>query len=120
MSEAPVLRYVSEQSAQLLGVKAPALRADPDANTSGRFGLPASAAIPSLFTPVMLHSDLAHLLANVTFGLVILGFAMARFGPGVTLLATYLASLPAPDLPVAWRDTGVRPARGAFFIDGQA
>ncbi len=28
------------------------------------------------------------------------------------LLATYLASLPAPDIPVAFRDMGVRPVRG--------
>ena len=43
-----------------------------------------------LFTPVVLHSDLAHLLANVTFGAVFLGLAMARFGWGVTLLATFV------------------------------
>lgn len=44
-----------------------------------------------LFTAVLLHSDLAHLLANVTFGAIFLGLAMARFGWGVTLLATFLA-----------------------------
>lgn len=44
-----------------------------------------------LFTPMLLHSDLAHLLANVTFGAVFLGLAMARFGWGVTLLASFLA-----------------------------
>jgi membrane associated rhomboid family serine protease len=44
-----------------------------------------------LFTAVMLHGDLAHLLANVTFGAVFLGLAMARFGWGLTLLLTYLA-----------------------------
>lgn len=44
-----------------------------------------------LFTPIMLHGDLAHLLANVTFGAIFLGLAMARFGWGVTLLATFLA-----------------------------
>jgi membrane associated rhomboid family serine protease len=43
-----------------------------------------------LFTAVVLHSDLAHLLANVTFGAVFLGLAMARFGWGITLLATFL------------------------------
>ena len=43
-----------------------------------------------LFTPILLHSDLAHLMANVTFGVLVLGFSMARFGPGPTLLATYL------------------------------
>lgn len=44
-----------------------------------------------LFTALFLHADLAHLMANVTFGVVILGFAMARFGPGITLLCTYLS-----------------------------
>lgn len=44
-----------------------------------------------LFTAVLLHSDLAHLLANVTFGAIFLGLAMARFGWGVTLLATFTA-----------------------------
>lgn len=46
-----------------------------------------------LATALLLHADLAHLMANATFGVVILGFAMARFGPGVTLLATYLAGV---------------------------
>lgn len=44
-----------------------------------------------LFTPIFLHSDLAHLMANVTFGVVVLGLAMGRFGLGPTLLATYIA-----------------------------
>lgn len=44
-----------------------------------------------LFTPVFLHGDLAHLMANVTFGMVVLGLSMARFGAGFTLLATYFA-----------------------------
>lgn len=44
-----------------------------------------------LFTAVLLHGDLAHLLANISFGLLILGLAMARFGWGIALLATYLA-----------------------------
>ena len=44
-----------------------------------------------LFTAVMLHGDLAHLLANVTFGAVFLGLAMARFGWGLTLLLTFAA-----------------------------
>ena len=42
-----------------------------------------------LFTAVMLHGDLAHLLANVTFGTIFLGLAMARFGWGLTLLVTF-------------------------------
>lgn len=44
-----------------------------------------------LFTPILLHGDLAHLMANATFGAIFLGLAMARFGWGVTLLAAFLA-----------------------------
>lgn len=44
-----------------------------------------------LFTPILLHADLAHLFANVTFGTIFLGLAMARFGWGVALLATFVA-----------------------------
>jgi len=44
-----------------------------------------------LFTAVMLHADLPHLMANAAFGSLILGLAMARFGAGVALLATFLA-----------------------------
>ena len=44
-----------------------------------------------LFTPVVLHADLAHLMANATFGVLMLGLAMARFGFGITLLTTLFA-----------------------------
>ena len=44
-----------------------------------------------LFTAIMLHGDLSHLMANITFGLVVLGLAMARYGAGCALLAAYLA-----------------------------
>jgi len=44
-----------------------------------------------LFTAVLLHSDLAHLLANVTTGVLLFGLAMARFGAGCGLLAAYVA-----------------------------
>ena len=44
-----------------------------------------------LFTAITLHGDLAHLMANITFGLVVLGLAMARYGPGCALMAAYLA-----------------------------
>jgi rhomboid protease GluP len=44
-----------------------------------------------LFTAILLHGDLAHLMANITFGLVVLGLAMARYGAGCALLAAYLA-----------------------------
>jgi membrane associated rhomboid family serine protease len=39
----------------------------------------------------MLHADLSHLMANITFGLVVLGLAMARYGAGCALLAACLA-----------------------------
>lgn len=44
-----------------------------------------------LFTPIFLHEDLAHLMANVTFGIIVLGLSMARFGAGLTLLSAFLA-----------------------------
>ncbi len=44
-----------------------------------------------LFTATGLHADLAHLATNLTSGFCILGLAMGRFGPGVALLAAYLA-----------------------------
>jgi rhomboid protease GluP len=44
-----------------------------------------------LFTAVFLHSDLAHLASNVTFGLLVLGFTMARYGAGLALLCTLFA-----------------------------
>jgi rhomboid protease GluP len=43
------------------------------------------------FTAVMLHADPPHLLSNVTIGTIFLGFAMGSFGPGVALLASFLA-----------------------------
>ncbi|MFM1770571.1 MAG: hypothetical protein RJA22_3100 [Verrucomicrobiota bacterium] len=44
-------------------------------------------------TAVTLHADLGHLAANVTTGLVFLGLVMGAFGPGVGLLASYLAGV---------------------------
>jgi rhomboid protease GluP len=46
-----------------------------------------------LFTAVFLHGDLAHLAANITFGVIVLGLAMGRFGAGLALLATFLAGV---------------------------
>jgi rhomboid protease GluP len=46
-----------------------------------------------LLTAVMLHGSLAHLVANVTTGLVLLGLAMGAFGPGLGLLASFLAGV---------------------------
>lgn len=46
-----------------------------------------------LFTAVTLHADISHLMANLTTGIVLLGFTMARFGPGPALLSTYAAGV---------------------------
>jgi membrane associated rhomboid family serine protease len=46
-----------------------------------------------LFTATWLHADLAHLAANAVFGFLFLGLVMARYGPGVGLLAAYIAGL---------------------------
>ena len=43
------------------------------------------------FTAVLLHADVAHLVANATAGFLLLGLAMARYGVGLALLATFLA-----------------------------
>jgi rhomboid protease GluP len=44
-----------------------------------------------LFTATMLHSDLPHLLSNLAIGTVFLGLAMAIYGPGIALLASFLS-----------------------------
>jgi rhomboid protease GluP len=46
-----------------------------------------------LFTAVTLHADVSHLMANMTTGIILIGFAMARFGPGPAILATYLSGV---------------------------
>jgi rhomboid protease GluP len=46
-----------------------------------------------LFTAVTLHADMSHLMANITTGVILLGFAMARFGPGTAVLATYISGV---------------------------
>jgi len=46
-----------------------------------------------LFTATWMHADVGHLASNAVFGFVFLGLAMARYGPGVGLLAAYLAGV---------------------------
>ena len=46
-----------------------------------------------LFTATWLHANLAHLAGNLVFGSLFLGLIMGRFGPGVGLLAAYLAGV---------------------------
>jgi rhomboid protease GluP len=44
-----------------------------------------------LFTAITVHENLPHLAANAVTGLLLLGLAMARYGPGVAMLAAFLA-----------------------------
>ncbi|MBI2929515.1 MAG: rhomboid family intramembrane serine protease [Verrucomicrobia bacterium] len=44
-----------------------------------------------LFTAVLLHADVGHLMANLSAGFLVLGLAMGRYGIGCALLAAYLA-----------------------------
>jgi membrane associated rhomboid family serine protease len=44
-----------------------------------------------LFTAITLHENLEHLAANLVTGGLFLGLAMARYGPGVAMLAAFLA-----------------------------
>jgi membrane associated rhomboid family serine protease len=46
-----------------------------------------------LFTATWLHANVAHLATNAVFGFLFLGLAMGRYGPGVGLLAAYLAGV---------------------------
>jgi membrane associated rhomboid family serine protease len=46
-----------------------------------------------LCTAVTLHGDLAHLTANLTTGLLLMGLAMGAMGPGLGLLASFLAGV---------------------------
>lgn len=45
------------------------------------------------FTATWLHADSAHLASNIVFGFLFLGLVMGRYGPGVGLLAAYLAGV---------------------------
>jgi len=46
-----------------------------------------------LFTATTLHGDLGHLALNVTTGLLLVGLAMGAYGPGLGLLASFLAGV---------------------------
>jgi rhomboid protease GluP len=46
-----------------------------------------------LFTAVTLHGDVGHLAINVTTGFLLIGLAMGAYGPGLGLLAAYLAGV---------------------------
>lgn len=57
-----------------------------------------------LFTATWLHADIAHLATNMVFGFLFLGLVMGRYGPGMGLLAAYLAGVGGNF--VAWRVYG--------------
>lgn len=44
-----------------------------------------------LFTAITLHANLEHLTANLVTGGLLIGLAMARYGPAVAMLAAFLA-----------------------------
>lgn len=44
-----------------------------------------------LFTAVTLHENLSHLASNAATGFLLMGLAMARYGPGVAALTVFLA-----------------------------
>lgn len=44
-----------------------------------------------IFTAMTLHADTAHLIGNLSVGIILLGLAMGRFGSGIALLAATLA-----------------------------
>jgi membrane associated rhomboid family serine protease len=44
-----------------------------------------------VFTAITLHENLPHLAANAVTGFLLLGLVMARYGPGVAMLAAFLA-----------------------------
>ena len=46
-----------------------------------------------LFTATWLHADVAHLATNLVFGFLFVGLVLGRYGPGVGLLAAYLAGV---------------------------
>ena len=48
-----------------------------------------------LFTATMLHGDIPHLASNCTIGIIFFGLAMAQYGAGVALLATFLSGAAA-------------------------
>ena len=82
-----------------------------------------------LFTAITLHENLPHLAANAATGFLLLGLAMARYGPGVAMLAAFLAgaagngaslAIHSDAKPESWGvgngDGGAGDAFGSFFL----
>jgi membrane associated rhomboid family serine protease len=65
-----------------------------------------------LFTAIWLHADAGHLATNVSLGVVLLGFALGRYGTGVGMLAAYLAGA-AGNVFAGWTSAGAHKSLGA-------
>lgn len=61
-----------------------------------------------LFTAVTLHADIAHLAANVTTGIVLLGLAMGALGAGNALLLSFVGGALGNVLSLALHDDPFR------------
>lgn len=61
-----------------------------------------------LWTSVSLHADLRHLMGNLTFGVLLLGLAMARFGAGWAQCAALLGGVAGNAVSAAVHGLGHR------------
>ena len=68
-----------------------------------------------LFTGTWLHADVAHLASNVGTGVLTLGFAMGRYGPGTALCLSLVAGAAANIPGVLLREPSAR-ALGASGV----
>jgi len=65
------------------------------------------------FTAVALHEDAAHLALNMTLGVLLLGLTMARFGPWLALLISFVSGAGANFIAFAFRPGSEVPGLGA-------
>lgn len=54
-----------------------------------------------IFTATWLHADAGHLATNTVFGFIFVRLVMGRYGPGVGLLAAFLAGV-GGNLTIWW------------------
>jgi membrane associated rhomboid family serine protease len=95
-------------------------RGDPSLKEAG---LMSNAAVAQgewwrLGTAVTLHADLAHLAANLTTGLLVLGLAMARWGAGNALLGAFLAGAAGNALSLVTYSDGHRGLGASGMVMG--
>jgi membrane associated rhomboid family serine protease len=70
------------------------------------------------FTATWLHADSAHLASNIVFGFLFLGLVMGRYGPGLGLLAAYLAGVGGNVLAGWVHDATARGLGGSGVVMG--